>query len=207
LPSGQTLLGGGSVTNGLTSSAGSTVAPGSTNTTGTLTVSGAVTLGGATYMKLSGATNDQVNSLTNIVYGGTLIVTNIGSALSAGSNFALFHGTSYSGSFTSITLPTLGSSLFWQTNLSVNGTISVVGPSSPIPNINSVSQSGSNLIFSGTNGPASGTYYVLTSTNLALPVSSWTRLSTNSFSASGTFSVTNPIVTSGPPGFFVVEVP
>ena len=75
-----------------------------------------------------------------------------------------------------------------------------------MPGINSFLQSGGNLVFSGTNGPASGAYYVLTSTNLSLPLSNWTVLSTNSFDASGNFSVTNPILGGGPPGFFILEL-
>jgi hypothetical protein len=130
-----------------------------------------------------------------------------GNTLAAGQTFQLFNGASYSGSFASIQLPSLGAGLAWQTNLSASGSISVVStaPSTP-PDINSVLRSGGNLIFSGTNGPAGGTYYVLTSTNLALPLANWTILSTNAFDASGSFSVTNPIVTSGPPGFFLLEV-
>ena len=61
------------------------------------------------------------------------------------------------------------------------------------PAINHVTNLGGSLVFSGTNGAPNGTYYVLTSTNLALPVANWTRVSTNAFSSSGTFSVTNAI--------------
>jgi autotransporter-associated beta strand protein len=208
LPSGQTLEGGGAIAGNLTSSAGSIVTPGYTNATGTLTVSGAVSLAGSTFIKLNGAANDELAASSNMSYGGSLIVTNLpGNTLVAGDTFTLFQAASYSNSFASIILPALSAGLVWQTNLSTSGSISVVTPAPAIPDINSISKSGGNLIFSGTNGPLNGTYYVLTSTNLALPLTSWTRLSTNTFSATGTFSVTNPIVTGGPPSFFVVEVP
>ena len=75
----------------------------------------------------------------------------------------------------------------------------------PQPAVNSFALSGGNLIFGGTNGPANGTYYVLTSTNVALPLTNWRSIATNSFSATGTFSVTN-VVGQGA-GFFVIEVP
>jgi autotransporter-associated beta strand protein len=209
LPSGQTLEGGGSVAGNLTSSAGSTVTPGSNSATGTLTVSGALVLQGATYMKLNGAANDELVASSSILsYGGSLIVTNLpGNTLAAGDTFTLFNAASYANSFASITLPALGAGLVWQTNLSVNGTISVVSATSPTPVINSFLQSGGNLIFSGTNGSAGGTYYVLTSTNLTVPLASWTRLSTNTFGAAGTFSVTNPIVPGVPASFFILEIP
>ena len=73
-----------------------------------------------------------------------------------------------------------------------------------VPVINSVTYTGGKLVFGGTNGPDGGTYFVLTSTNLALPLPEWTSLTTNTFSPSGTFSVTNTVGAS--PSFFVIEV-
>lgn len=75
----------------------------------------------------------------------------------------------------------------------------------PAPAINSVSISGGNLIFSGTNGTVGGTYTVLTTTNVELPFASWTPIATNQFSGAGTFSVTNAI--RGNQWFFAIEVP
>jgi autotransporter-associated beta strand protein len=76
----------------------------------------------------------------------------------------------------------------------------------PVPVINSVRLSGGNLILSGTNnGSASSTYYVLTSTNVALPLSQWTSVATNAFN-SGTFSVTNAVGGSSRQ-FFIIEIP
>jgi hypothetical protein len=46
------------------------------------------------------------------------------------------------------------------------------------------------IIVTGTNGAAGANYYLLETTNLALPASSWTVLSTNQFSADGSFSLT-----------------
>jgi hypothetical protein len=53
--------------------------------------------------------------------------------------------------------------------------------------------SAGNLIFSGSNGIADATYQVLTSTNLLLPLASWTVINTDTFDATGAFSITNPI--------------
>ncbi len=211
LASGQTLKGSGSITGALSSSAGSTVAPGYTNAIGALAISGAVTLGGSTRIKLNGpGANDQLSSSTSLSYGGSLIVSNLpGNALAAGNTFILFPApaNSYINSFASIQLPALGANLAWQTNfLSVNGTISVVSTTPSTPNINNVLRSGGNLVFSGTNGPANGTFFVLTSTNIASPLSHWMVLSTNSFDASGNFRVTNAIVVGGSPVFFAMEV-
>jgi hypothetical protein len=78
---------------------------------------------------------------------------------------------------------------------------------SPKPVISSVFASANRLVFSGSNGPANGTYYVLTSTNLALPVAAWTPVSTNSFDASGHFTVTNAVNPVLPQQFYRLFAP
>ena len=50
---------------------------------------------------------------------------------------------------------------------------------------------GGNLIFSGSNGPAGGTNYLVATPNLATPLTSWSRVATNSFDVSGKYSFTN----------------
>lgn len=84
-----------------------------------------------------------------------------------------------------------------------NGALNLV-VAAPPPSFSAASVSGGNIILSGINGPAGGTYVLLTTTNVAKPLSSWTPVSTNTFSDTGTFSVTNAI--SGPQGFFTIEV-
>jgi autotransporter-associated beta strand protein len=208
LSSGQALEGSGAITGALTAPPGSIVAPGSNNVDGTLTVSKSVVLAGTTEMKLGGAANDElIASSGSLSYGGTLVVTNVsGAALVSGQTFTLFNASTYANSFSSITLPALGANLAWQNNLGLAGTISVVSTTASAPGINQVLQLGGNLIFGGVNGTHNGLYYVLSSTNLALPLTNWTVLSTNMFDASGKFSVTNPIV-AGPSKFFILSVP
>jgi len=61
--------------------------------------------------------------------------------------------------------------------------------------------SGNQLVLSGIGHPG-GTYWVLASTNAAVPISQWTRVATNAFDpVSGQFSITN-IVTPGSPQLF-----
>jgi pectate lyase len=55
---------------------------------------------------------------------------------------------------------------------------------------------GGNLIFSGSNGPAGGTNYLVATTNLTTPLAVWTRVATNTFDPSGNYNFTNTI----PPG-------
>ena len=60
----------------------------------------------------------------------------------------------------------------------------------PMPGITSFNIATTNLVFAGTNGVAGGTYYVLGSTNMALPLSQWLPVVTNVLTASGPFTIT-----------------
>jgi hypothetical protein len=57
-------------------------------------------------------------------------------------------------------------------------------PSVP-PKITSISLSGANAVLSGTNGVNGGTYYLLESTNITLPLNQWIPIATNVMNASG----------------------
>lgn len=58
-----------------------------------------------------------------------------------------------------------------------------------------------------TNGIANGTNYVLTSTNVALPVAQWTPLATNQFEGNGNSSWTNTINPTIPRQFYLIQMP
>jgi hypothetical protein len=66
---------------------------------------------------------------------------------------------------------------------------------------------GGNLTLSGTNGAASGTYHLLTTTNLAVAVTNWTVLTNGSFDGSGNFSVTVPVNDGDHQQFYSIESP
>jgi hypothetical protein len=85
------------------------------------------------------------------------------------------------------------------------GNVNLVVTAPTPPAINRFAISGGNFVFSGTNGPANSNYVVLTATNVALPLSQWTPVATNTFSGTGTFSVTNAV--SGGKNFYTIEVP
>jgi hypothetical protein len=67
------------------------------------------------------------------------------------------------------------------------------------PGISGFSIAGTSLVLSATNGVAGGTYSVLSSTNLSLPVNEWTPIVTTILQAGGDFSIalTNGATTSG----------
>ena len=71
------------------------------------------------------------------------------------------------------------------------------------------SLSGTNLVVNGSNGLSGQTYYVLMSTNVALPFSQWTPVATNVLNASGNFTITatNAVNRNIPKRFYILKMP
>ena len=198
----QTLGGDGTV-NGSVQARG-IVAPGAS--IGALTFNNDLTLAGTTLMELNkdgGLTNDQVIVSGNLIYGGTLKVVLTGStALAVNDTFKLFTFASQpSGSFT-FSLP---AGYTWDTTqLAADGTIKVTGVASA--RISSVSISGGNLTVSGTGGSAGAPYYVLSSTNVVLPLALWLPVQTNSFASDGSFTSTLPVLSTESKRFYILQL-
>jgi autotransporter-associated beta strand protein len=206
------LGGNGAVTRPVTILSGGTLSPGAdtlTNSPDPLTINNSLTLqpGSSTYVELDpfDGTNDLVQGISTLTYGGTLTVSNLNGTLAVSNAFKLFDATNYSGSFDTINLPPLGSGMVWDTSgLTSDGTIRIVPP--PLK-FTSVSLTPSGLVFSGTS-PLPGTNYsVLTSTNAAAPLSTWTSIATNQFDVNGDFIFTNEFDRSKPHAFFLLRVP
>ncbi len=131
-----------------------------------------------------------------------LPVIQYGTLVNSGGSFNLGLGTlpaGYSGVFTNDT-----------THSTIGVIITAAPVSGPTTNatITKVSLVGTNLVIHGTNNNVPNTsfhYAVLASTNLLTPLGSWTVLSTNPFSGTGTFDYTNPIVSGTPRQFLDVE--
>ncbi len=207
LASGQTLSGNGAVNGDFTVGPGANLSPGS-NGIGMLTFSNSLALAaGATNffeIRAGPPTNDSVKVFGTLANGGVLVVTNAGGAPAAGNRFKLFDATSYSGNFSSVILPPLGAGLAWdESALNTAGVISVVATVPPA--FDSISVSGRNVILSG-GGPPGGNFYLLGSTNLATPLTNWTRLWTNQFDAAGRFNFTN-LLEAGGGNFYLLETP
>jgi fibronectin-binding autotransporter adhesin len=216
LASGQTLAGVGGINGSLVVSDGATLSPAGTNTTigittgtnatGEIGVADNVTLEGTTVIKLNGSgTNDGVGALGNIIYGGELNLVNISSsALASGNSFKIFTAANYSGSFASIVPTTPGAGLTWDLSQLNSGIIGVSGGSSR-PVVGTTKISGSNLVLTGSGGTPNGTFYVLTTTNLATPLANWLVISTNIYDASGNFSVSNSISAGAMQRFYSIK--
>jgi uncharacterized repeat protein (TIGR03806 family) len=87
----------------------------------------------------------------------------------------------------------------WIMSLPVQGTPDV-------PVFNSVQLAGTNLIFRGTNGWPGQNYYLLTSTNLALPLNQWQSILTNPFGPAGDFNLTRPMTPGTPKLFYLLQL-
>ena len=203
--SGGVLAGNGTIGGPVTVQIGGTIAPGAS--VGQLTIINSLQLdsGSTNIMELDqvNSTHDAIAGLTSVSYSGTLRLV-INGALTAGNSFVLFPdagSTSYGGAFEQLVPATPGAGLAWDTSeLAVNGTLKVVSSGAAIQTI---TRSGNNVIFSGGGGPPGTNYYVIFSTNIAAPLATWTRISTNTFPPNGTFSFTNP--TSLPRQFFNIQ--
>jgi hypothetical protein len=73
------------------------------------------------------------------------------------------------------------------------------------PHLSSVHLSGTTLVMTGNNGTTGQQFIVLASTNLALPLSQWTPVTTNTFTGSS-FSVTNTVNPGARQGFYRLRV-
>ncbi|HEX5221936.1 MAG TPA: hypothetical protein VFZ59_20405 [Verrucomicrobiae bacterium] len=154
-------------------------------------------------------TGTNLTCLGNLSFGGHLIVNNFSAALVAGDTFKLFSFTGDPGSFASLTLPALDPGLAWNTsNLSVDGTISVVSTSSPQPQLaNPQLLNATNFVFSINQGATNGQFRVLTHTNADEPVANWVVRSTNTYDSNGSLTVTNAVDPTEPRRFFRVVQP
>jgi hypothetical protein len=176
---------------------------------GTLTINGNLTNYGSIVMELNkaGHTQDQLVGLNTLVYGGTLVLNYQPGSLDIGDNFPLFSAATYLGAFDALTPATPGPGLAWDLTGLTNGTLKVIaGPANP-PQLGSISSANGSVIISGSGGTAGSNYYVLTSTNVALPMNDWTRLATNVFESGGTFSFTNAVDPNTPQQFFRLQLP
>jgi autotransporter-associated beta strand protein len=207
-----TLAGTGSLGGSVNVNAGGTIAPGGVGTIGTLTVAGSVSVPGNVQINLNASTltNSVLSAGGAITYSGTLTVTNLAGAPALSNSFTLFKASSISGTFTSTNLPALNPGLAWNWN-PATATLSVVqGSSFPptvSPAIKGFSISGANVLISGTNAQAGAIYYLLTSTNLLLPLSQWTAVSTNVAAGANNFSFTetNAVSPGSPKQFYILS--
>ena len=203
--SGATLRGAGTIAGAVDVQAGATLAPGAS--IGTMSIGGNLTLAGdlAIEVNRSVSPSNDLASVTGTIVNsgaGVINVANLGPALQAGDKFKLFNKPVTGGA--SMTIAGGGTAV-WSNKLEVDGSIEVI--SAPLPRIVTSGVIGSDFVFSGTNGVPSGTYQVLSTTNVATPLAGWTQVSSGNFDGSGNFSVTNAINASEPQRYYLLQIP
>jgi hypothetical protein len=70
-----------------------------------------------------------------------------------------------------------------------------------------VAVGGASLVINGSGGTPGGSYYVMTSSNVAVPANQWTCVATNQFDAARQFSFTNTPDTNLPQCFYLLQLP
>ena len=200
--SGATLDASGRTDGTLTVGAAQTLkGVGTFNVTGNLTNHGVIEL---QVTKSGSVSSDSIQGLYSIRYGGTLNLVLSGDPLTNSDSIKLFDATNYVGSFATILPPTPGSGLAWDTStLTTDGTLRIV----LVPSFTATTLLGTNLVMSGSNGTAGGSYSVLSSTSITTARSNWTVVQSGSFDLNGGFSVTNGIVPGEPQRYFSIRVP
>ena len=86
------------------------------------------------------------------------------------------------------------------------GVVSIVSQSPSLLNPTTI-LNGNGLVFGGSGGVPNGIYYILASTNVALPIVSWKVIVTNVFDASGDFNFTNVMNPNQPGQFYLLQIP
>ncbi len=155
----------------------------------------------------------ETNGTFTLAAGTALAINNTGTALGGGTYIIIAAGPggTVSGALpSSYTITGGGVVAGASTSLSFSGgalVLTVSLPTSPAI-FTGISVSGTTLSFSATNGAPNGTYTLLESTNILIPVSQWTPVFTNSFNASGNISLsTNVVNPNGPQEFYILQMP
>lgn len=126
------LSGTGTIAGAVSVAADAAIAPGD-NGIGTLTINNNLVLSAgstaAMEVKKSPVASDKLQLTGNVVYGGTLAITNMGAtSFTAGDKFQLFQAAGYQGKFGAISPETPGDMLYWDSlQLTVDGSLSVRG--------------------------------------------------------------------------------
>lgn len=155
----------------------------------------------------------QTNGILTLSSNTTVNVNNLANSLAPGTYSLIAAANSGNVGRVAGTLPAVsvvGNGAVGLTTLqtNVNGGLDLLVTRSVLTPavITGLTWSGSNFTLFGSNGAGSGTYSVLTATNLALPVSSWVTGALGTFTPAGVFSNGLPVSTA-PQQFFLIKQP
>ena len=200
---GATLTGNGSIGSATTIDNSATLSPG--NPGGTLTIANSLTLNDSSLLQFNlGSNGNSVAVSGNLVLTGQLAVTN-----AAGFGVGAYPLFTYGGAlaFGNLTLASAPAGFTYTFNTNTPGVVFlVVAPTTP-PKLANPVFTGTNLIFTVTNGVPLSTFYLLTTTNLTLPLAAWSRVATNQLDGAGHFTLSNSPYATGLPAFYVLQIP
>lgn len=199
--SNATLKGVGTIWANVTVSNGGTLSPSPSwgSSVGSMIVCGNLLLspGSTNIMGLNGTGNyakfDYFVGISNVTYGGTLLLTNIAGQLAPGNSFRLFSASNYSGAYSAIIPPSPGPGLKWNTNeLNVDGVLRVVAVHPLPPTIAGLQSSRTNIQIRVSGGVPYDPCYLLTTTNIQ-SAAGWEFCDTNRFDSGGVSIFNRPI--------------
>ncbi len=179
---------------------------GTTTVSTTITATNFVGFGGTFVFDL-GAAQHEIICGQPLAYGGNLTVVNSGPTPTVNSTYQLFSAPSYSGGFTTESLPPLPAGLAWQDNLATSGSITVVStaPSGPTIVSSQFNPATQQFTLAWSSAPAA-TYSVLYSSNLVTDSFTNHVLATG-IPSGGTLTTKTVTVPAGNIGFLRVSAP
>lgn len=190
LGAAQTIKGNGTILGNVLASGA--LSPGAS--VGTLTFNGDLTVAGNLFIEVNKSlspSNDLIN-VTGILTNagtGTLTVTNAGFLPTVGDVFKIFSQPLPNGG--ALTLVS-SDGVQWTNNLAVDGTIQVLSAPSAVAASNLTVSAVSLTSYSlSALGAANSTYFVLVSTNIALPMANWSVLGATTSSGGGLIQFTD----------------
>ncbi|HTV41973.1 MAG TPA: glycosyl hydrolase family 79 C-terminal domain-containing protein [Candidatus Sulfotelmatobacter sp.] len=152
---GGTLTGTGILAGPITVSAPGTISPGPGFAELFVSNTLAVQSGGSISMDVNAATgaSGEIAGMTQLTYGGELVLSNQAGTFSATNTFKLFDASAYSGAFSSLSPASPGTGLDWDTStLTTDGTLRII--SVVIAQTTNVVESRFGNSTSGSNNPA-----------------------------------------------------
>ncbi len=198
---GAALGGNGTIGGQVSLAAGATLVPGS-NGAGTLTITNDLGLNNTSLIQFQLGTNSSLVAVTgDLTLGGTL---NLSASAGFGpGTYALF---TYGGALSvgTLTIGTVPAGYSYTIDTSVEGQVNLIVAQ---PSFGNIRVASGGLVISGSGGMSNAVYYVLSATNLTVPLNSWTHLATNTFDASGNFNFTNAMNPGTPRQFFRLQTP
>jgi autotransporter-associated beta strand protein len=198
--SGAMLAGTGTIGGIVSVAPGGILAPGGSSP-GMMTISNDLSLDDASVLQFQlGANSDQINLTGNLTLGGTLNISDSG-GFGPGTYTLFTYGDALS--VGTLTIGTTPADYTYTIDTSVQGQVNLIVSQ---PQFGNISVTPGGLVMNGSGGNTSSNFYLLSSTNLALPLASWTRLLTNQFDTNGDFSFTNAMDANAPQKFYILQL-